>query len=985
MNTQAEIEAKWQAAWLKTRAFEPAPDDKLANASADEKNKFFFTVPYPYVSGNLHVGHGRTYANGDVIARFHRMRGRKTLWPMAFHITGTPVLAVSAKIAAGDAETLKMYEEYVSCYENDAKRVKEIVASFAKPEAVVAYFSKKIVLDFQRMGFSLDYSRQFTTGDLEYNKFIEWQFGRYKQKGFLKQASYPVLYCPRDANAVGEDDIKDGDTQPVDVLKFAAFKSKLEDASNANGSGANASGGNAFLVSCTLRPETIFGITNVFVNPAAQYVKARVGVEGGKSETWFVSEAALEKLKLQGHKIEVLGKENGDYFVGKYCVTPLGVKVPILPASFVDVNNASGFVHSVPAHAPWDWQALEDLKKDKKTLAKYADRGLEKMLNEIKPVSLISVEGYGEFPAQEILARMKVANTKEHAKIEKATNELYKAEFYGGKMKKGVAGEFAGLGVVQAKDAVAAKLLKNGSAAWFYETNRHAECRCGATVVVAVLNDQWFLDFNSPGWKDDARDCLNEMTVYPPAYRKQFLDVFEWLDKRPCARRRGLGTKLPFANGWIIESLSDSTIYMAFYTVIKRIREFGLKPEQLTPEFFDFVFLGKSDAAALAKKIGCDAKALTSIRSEFLFWYPNDLRHTAVAHVTNHLSFFIFAHAACFDRPQWPRGITLNEMIIAEGTKMSKSKGNVVLLNDVARDYGADLFRVYAVGAADFGSTLDFRKRDIEATRRSLARFVDLTGKLVDAAGDSNEKTDLVKVTLSRFESTVRDATLALDEFRLRDYVQTAFYKQINFFEEFTRRATPTELATVGKECAARWIALLSPVVPHACEELWEKAQKTGLTGSGKGFVSVSKWPEARAELIDAAAEANEDLVASVVADSRKIALLLKKQKIARLTVIVASAAKAIEAKKLVVKANTPEELASMTKNDGLKAFLQKKFYELKQKPALLEIDDYAVLRAAAPFIGKTLGCPVAVEREEESKSERAARAMPGRPAVQVE
>ncbi|HLC38337.1 MAG TPA: class I tRNA ligase family protein, partial [Candidatus Norongarragalinales archaeon] len=120
-----EIERKWQGEWAKTRVFEPS-------ASAKEK-KFFFTVPYPYASGNLHVGHGRTYAIGDVIARFKRMRGYNVLWPMAFHITGTPVLAVSQKIKSGDADAIAMYKDYVGVYERDPRKVEEIVRSFGDP------------------------------------------------------------------------------------------------------------------------------------------------------------------------------------------------------------------------------------------------------------------------------------------------------------------------------------------------------------------------------------------------------------------------------------------------------------------------------------------------------------------------------------------------------------------------------------------------------------------------------------------------------------------------------------------------------------------------------------------------------------------------------------------------------------------------------------------------------------------------------------
>ncbi|MFH0973939.1 MAG: class I tRNA ligase family protein, partial [Candidatus Micrarchaeota archaeon] len=559
------------------------------------------------------------------------------------------------------------------------------------------------------------------------------------------------------------------------------------------------------------------------------------------------------------------------------------------------------------------------------------------------------------------------------------------------RMKEGVAGEFAGLSVTKAKDAVAEKLIKEGKAAWFYETNRSAECRCGGSVLVAIMNDQWFLDFNAPGWKQTARECLDAMTIYPPAYRKQFVDVFEWLDKRPCARRRGLGTRLPFAPEWIIESLSDSTIYMAFYAVVKRIREKGFAPAQLIPEFFDYVFLGKGDAAGIAQKIKSKPWDLESVRSEFLYWYPNDLRHTAVAHITNHLSFFIFAHAACFEKRHWPKAISLNEMITAEGAKMSKSKGNVVLLNNVARDYGADLFRVYSVGAADFGSTLDFRKHDIEATRKSLSRFIELAAKLVDAAGNRqtndavteklNKKdlSSLAGVTLSRFESCVRDSTRCLEEFRLRDYVQTALYKQTNFFEEFLRRASESEKRLVAEQCAARWIALLSPVAPHACEELWLRAQNAGLGLVPSGFVSLSEWPSARETLINPAAEASEDLVASVIEDCRKIESLLKK-KTAFVTIIVASAAKAVEAKRALQASESPDGITMA--DEALRAFLRKRFFEFQQNPALLEVNDFETLDAASEFIGKTLGCSVRVEREEESASERAKRAMPGKPAV---
>ncbi|HIH20177.1 TPA: leucine--tRNA ligase [Candidatus Micrarchaeota archaeon] len=939
------IERKWQERWEQEKAFEPSV--------AQGKEKFFFTVPYPYVSGNLHVGHGRTYAIGDVIVRFKRMRNFNVLWPMAFHITGTPVLAVSQKIKARDEAAWQMYREYVGIYETDPSRVEEIVRSFEDPWNVVNYFSKKIVSDFAKMGFSLDFSRQFTTGDVEYNKFVEWQFFKYRERGYLAQGTYPVLFDLQEKNAVGEDDIKDGDTDPVELKKFIALKSRF-----------SFDGGSGFIISSTLRPETVFGITNVFVNPRAQYVKVKVG-----GEILFMSREAAEKLSFQHHEVKIEGEFPGEFFVGKIVETPLQQAVPILPADFVDANNASGFVHSVPAHSVADWLALEELRKDEKTLAKYEQQKLRSLVNSIKPVSLIKLEGFGEFPAKEMAERMKIANTREKQKLDKATQHLYKAEFYGGIMKGNCLG-FEGKTVAEAKDEVAQWLLRDNNAFWFYEASRPAFSRAGGKVISAVLPDQWFLDFNAKGWKENAFECLREMGIFPQAYRKQFEDVFNWLDKRPCARRRGLGTRLPFNRDWIIESLSDSTLYMAFYTVAKKIHEHKIRPEFLDENFFDFVFLAKPYRGALSTKI------MNEIRTEFAYWYPNDQRHTAVAHVTNHLSFFIFAHAGIFEKRFWPKAITLNEMVLSEGQKMSKSKGNVVLLNNIARDYGADLFRLYAVGTADFGSTLDFRKKDIDALRRNLNKFFDYVGEYISRAGKGGKKTTLTRWFESKIESSIKQSTEFLEKFALRGYVQSAFFRNLKALDYFHKRASEEEKSAVRKSIA-RWVQLLSPLAPHLCEELWEKS-------GGKGLCSLSAWPEAQEDKINLEAEATQDFIASVLEDARKILDVIGgKQKIAHLKLIVASASKNSFVQKLVEEGKSAEKaLLPIVEDELTKRYLDKMYFEIVSNPQMLFVEEGRALKEAKDFLEKELGLKVSVESEEESKEEKAARAMPLKPAL---
>ncbi|MBI2444860.1 leucine--tRNA ligase [Candidatus Micrarchaeota archaeon] len=917
------VEAKWQKTWAKQKAFEPKTDAQAP--------KFFFTVPYPYVSGSLHVGHGRTYAVGDVFARYKRMAGFNVLWPMAFHITGTPVLAISSKIADGDKATVQMHEDYVSVYESDASKVKKIVQSFGKdPWNVVNYYSGKLVHDFSRMGFSLDLSRQFTTGDAEYNKFIEWQFHTYQKKGYLKQAAYPILYCVRDRNAVGEDDIKDGDSDPVSVQPFTGFKFAFED---------------GFLVSSTLRPDTVYGITNMFARPDATYAKIRAD-----GQILYVAKEFVEKMKLQHHVVDVLEEIKGEAFLGKTCTTPLGKQVPILPGAFVNPDHASGFVHSVPAHAPFDYVALQDLKKDAKW------KGL---VEKIEPIAVISVPGYGNWPAKDVVQRMKIANLKEKAKLDKATAELYKKEYYEGTLLP-INGEFAGMKAETAKDKMALWLKAKGAALDVYEASRPAQCRCGGQVVVAVLSDQWFLDFNAAGWKTAANQCLQRMDIHPATYRKQFEDVFAWLDKRPCARRRGLGTRLPFNRDWIVESLSDSTIYMAMYTIIKKIRELKLTPENLTPEFFDYVFTGQ----------GKGTPQRDAVRAEFLYWYPNDQRHTAVAHLTNHLSFFIFAHAAVFRPEHWPHAITLNELVVAEGTKMSKSKGNVVSLNDIANNTGADLFRLYAISTADLAATLDFRAKDVEALRRRLYKLYTIWDEWSALSQDQKTPTPVVRWLQSKFASIAQKSTDAIERRALRDYAQAAFFEALNAAEHFGSRATPAEKAQAAALLLKPWIGLLCPLIPHACEEYWEKVE-------GEGLASTSAWPALPKEWRDEQSEAAEDFLMNTVSDVRTILPLVKK-KPAKISLIVANAAKRKKMAELL-KAETPDQL---TGDSFMENFVRKRLYELKHTRP---VDESAILRESRAYLQSVFGVPFEVLEEDKTDNPRKEKALPGKPAVFVE
>jgi leucyl-tRNA synthetase len=215
----------------------------------------------------------------------------------------------------------------------------------------------------------------------------------------------------------------------------------------------------------------------------------------------------------------------------------------------------------------------------------------------------------------------------------------------------------------------------------------------------------------------------------------------------------------------------------------------------------------------------------------------------------------------------------------------------------------------------------------------------------------------------------VLNSTEALESFSLRDHVQHSFFNLLNAWDYFSRRSTEAEKAFVAKEIAEKWTLLLCPVTPHICEELWEKQ-------GNKGFASLAAWPEAREERITPEIEQAEDYVAAVFADLRKIRELVK-IRATKATIVIASKAKGASLASALKKAAKPEELA--LDDEALKQYAGRNFFELKSKAKL---DELAALNQAADFLSKETGLSVCVEREEDSKEEKKARAMPFKPSI---
>ena len=294
--------------------------------------------------------------------------------------------------------------------------------------------------------------------------------------------------------------------------------------------------------------------------------------------------------------------------------------------------------------------------------------------------------------------KRQVSPTRLDTRMEQLTQEIYSAEFSKGKLFE----KFGGKPVRIAREDVAEDMIKKYGSAVMYEFDtRPVVCRCGNRVKVKILHDQWFLKYSDPEWKRQVSNQLKDMALVPPEVRIEFDRTVDWLKDWACTRRVGLGTRFPWDKTQLIEPLSDSTIYMAYYTIANKIRE--ISPEKLTPEVFDYIFLGK-ESPNLPEK-----KKLDAMRQEFLYWYPYNFRFSAKDLISNHLTFQIFHHVAIFPKQYLPQGMVVFGMGLLNGAKMSSSKGNVFLLEDAVKEFGADTVRMFLMGSAEPWQDFDWR------------------------------------------------------------------------------------------------------------------------------------------------------------------------------------------------------------------------------------------------------------------------------------
>ncbi|KAK5131505.1 hypothetical protein LTR08_000899 [Meristemomyces frigidus] len=910
---------------------EEVPFHAIEPQALREKHpKYMATMAYPYMNGTLHAGHSFTASKLEFAVGWARMKGMRALYPQGYHCTGMPIKACADKLVreielfgrefercevaqvdggpesakadgevpapvqetAGDVTKFAAKKSKVNAKTNVALKyqfqimlalgvdVKDI-HRFADPHHWLEFFPPLCREDLTNLGCRVDWRRSVVTTDANpyYDAFVRWQMNRLKQMGKIRFGKRYTVYSPKDGQACMDHDRSAG--EGVGVQEYTALKLRVKewsDTARPKLAGLIPEGGNVYFVPATLRPETMYGQTCCFVGPNITY--GIYEAVAGK-EYYFISDRAARNMAYQGHmpawgvypKIaELLGAD----VVGTLVHAPLSAQkggVRILPMESVKASKGTGVVTSVPSDSPDDYATMLDLVKK----AEYYK--IKKEWAEVEILPIIETPSYGNLTAKFLVESMKINSPKDAKQLAEAKDLAYKEGFYKGKM---IYGDFKGKTVEEAKPLVRQQLIDAGDAFAYAEPDGMVLSRSGDECVAGHL-DQWFMNYGTPAKSGDGawqpavlEHVTNEkgegLNLFSSEVKNAFVQVLEWLAQWACARSYGLGTKLPWDQSQLVESLSDSTVYMAYYTVAHLLHKdiFGKErgaadvgAEEMTDEVWDYLFCRTE---TVPEGTSIPPATLQRMRREFEYWYPLDINISGKDLIQNHLTFFLYIHVALFPKEYWPKAIRVNGHLLLNGDKMSKSTGNFLTLRDATGKFGADATRI---AMADAGDGIEDANFEETVANSNILRLFELRAWCESVTHDARlldegkgERYDTVRISerhknndaIQRcgpkgywddvFENELNGLVqVAGAEYEATNYkaaLKSGLYDFIGA-RDFYREMSKASGVGMHAECVRRYIELqalmVAVVAPHWSEHVWQEVL------GHQSSVQEARWP----------------------------------------------------------------------------------------------------------------------------------------------
>ncbi|XP_023211298.1 leucine--tRNA ligase, cytoplasmic-like [Centruroides sculpturatus] len=871
-----DIERRVQLKWDEAHIFEEDAPHPHSNPMPES---YFVTFPYPYMNGRLHLGHTFSLSKCEFIVGFQRLKGKKCLFPFGFHCTGMPIKACADKLKwemeeygyppkfpdNEDNEEQPKLDD-ISLNKSKGKKSKavakvgaaryqwQIMASlglknedikkFADADYWLRYFPPLAIQDLKSMGLKVDWRRSFLTTDVNpfYDSFVRWQYIRLKERNRVLYGKRYTIFSPKDNQPCMDHDRSTGEgvgPQEYTLIKLKLlqpFPSKLSKYSKYC----------VYLVAATLRPETMYGQTNCWIRPDMKYIAFEVV---NNKEIFICTRRAARNMSYQGFtkengRVNVVLELEGKDILGVKLKAPLTTYdvVYTLPMMTIKEDKGTGIVTSVPSDSPDDFAALRDLKNKPEFRNKFGIT--DEMVLPYEAVPIIDVPGFGCLSALTVCEQLKIQSQNDREKLAEAKEKVYLKGFYEGVL---IVGPHKGKKIQEVKKQIQKSLIDKNEAILYMEPEKQVISRSGDECVVALC-DQWFLNYGEPDWKAQAKTALNKMDTYSDEVHKNFLATLHWLHEHACSRTYGLGTRMPWDEQWLIESLSDSTIYMAYYTVAHLLQDgaingdkigpLGIRAEQLVPEVWDYIFFKNAPYPST----DISKESLDKLRREFRYWYPLNLRCSGKDLIPNHLTYFLYSHCAMWpEEPNlWPLGIRVNGHLLLNSEKMSKSTGNFLTLSEAIEKFSADGMRLALADSGDGIEDANFVETMADAGILRLYAFLEWVKEMITSreslrVGPTNSFND--KVFMSEMNYLIQQTSQFYQKMLFKEALKTGFFEYQAARDKY-REMTVNEgmhryLVFLFIETQ---VLILSPICPHICEHIW------GLIGKNHSILNA-RWP----------------------------------------------------------------------------------------------------------------------------------------------
>ena len=660
-----KIEKKWQKYWDEHESF------KAING--DNKKPYYILVEFPYPSGSgLHVGHVRSYTAQDALSRMMRMQGYNVLYPMGWDAFGAPA------------------EQYA-------------IKNHIHPKEAVKENIKTFKGQMKSLGFSFDWSREFSTTDPDYYKWTQWQFLQFYKNGMAYKDTIPVNWCPTCKSVLSNEDAAGGVCERCGsqveqkeksqwMLRMSDYSEDLlkglEDTNFADrvklgqinwigkSTGVEVDvdivGGGKFSIFTTC-PETIYGITFFVIAPDGKLIKELMDrVENKDEVNAYIKETSL---KSSMDRTELNKGKSGVEVKGIKAINPVnGREVPIFLGDFVLGDYGTGAVMAVPSHDQRDFEYAKEHNLD-----------------------IIQVIDCGDI--------------SEHA--------IEKQDYMGKNYKMINSEEFNGIIVDEAREKISDMIVEKGYGRrvnnykmrdWIFSRQRF----WGEPIPMINCPECGWVPMN----EEDLPLELPDVAEYEPTEDGES----------------------PLAN---IESFVNCKCPKCGHDAK---RETDTMPNWAGSSWYFLRFMDPHNDGEFASM---DAMKYWNR----VDWYNGGMEHTA-----RHLLYarfwvqFLYNIGLVPNKEMiWTR-VSHGMVLGSDNQKMSKSKGNVINPDDIVKEYGADTLRTYEMFMGDYQMDAPWSTDSLRGCKRFLDKIERLASKVVDKDGYTDKLEAIQNKTIMKIE-----------------------------------------------------------------------------------------------------------------------------------------------------------------------------------------------------------------------------------------